>query len=77
MTVLTEIASRTDQSWAAERAAFAIQLNDQFLNGSISESEYKELMADLVRADKLDAEASDIELKTLLVTAVYGLAQLA
>lgn len=76
MTILTELASRKDQPWAAERAAFAIQLNDQFLNGGISESEYKELMIDLVRADRLDAEASDIELKTMLVTAVYTMAQL-
>jgi hypothetical protein len=33
-------------------------------------------MRDLVRMDRLDSEADDIELKTALVTAVYAVAQL-
>jgi hypothetical protein len=45
--------------------------------GDLSASEYQELMRDLVRMDRLDEEASDIELKTMLVMAVYGVAQLA
>ena len=77
MTVLTEIAGRSDKPWASQRAAMAIQMNDQFLQGNLSESEYQELMLDLVRMDRLDSEADDVEMKTLLVTAVYGLAQLA
>jgi hypothetical protein len=34
-------------------------------------------MADLVRMDKLDEEADDLETKTMLVTAIYAVAQLA
>jgi hypothetical protein len=34
-------------------------------------------MRDLVRMDRLDAEADDLELKTALVTAVYAVAQIA
>ena len=33
------------------------------------------MLKDLVRMDQLDAEASDIELKTMLVTAVYAMAK--
>ena len=59
------------------RAQMALQMSQAFQNGEISESEYKELMADLVRSDKLDEECSNLETKTMLVTAVYAVAQLA
>lgn len=62
--------------WAAERAAFALMITEQYQSGGITESEYQELMRDLVRMDKLDAEADDLELKTALFTAVYAVAQL-
>ena len=64
------------RSWAAERANFAIMITEQYQGGGLDTSEYQELMRDLVRMDRLDAEADDIELKTALVTAVYALAQL-
>lgn len=64
-------------SWAAERAETALLIAQAFGKGQIEEDEFKELMADLVRSDKLDAEASDLETKTMLVTAVYAVAQLA
>ena len=63
--------------WAAERAETALLIAQAFGKGQIEEDEFKELMADLVRSDKLDAEASDLETKTMLVTAVYAVAQLA
>jgi hypothetical protein len=62
--------------WAAERAQFALMITEQYTTGGITESEYQELMRDLVRMDKLDAEADDLELKTALFTAVYAVAQL-
>jgi hypothetical protein len=62
--------------WAAERAEFAIMITEQYQAGGISQSEYQELMQDLVRSDRLDAEADDLELKTALFTAVYAVAQL-
>ena len=63
--------------WAAQRAEIALQMCSAVQNGELSESEFKELMADLVRMDRLDEEADDIEIKTMLVTAVYAVAQLA
>jgi polyhydroxyalkanoate synthesis regulator phasin len=62
--------------WAAQRAEMALQICAAVQNGDISESEFKELMADLVRMDKLDEEADDLETKTMLVTAVYAVAQI-
>lgn len=59
----------------SERASMALSFLQQYQNGQMSESEYKELMLDLVRTDRLDEECSDLETKTMLVTAVYAVAQ--
>jgi hypothetical protein len=39
--------------------------------------EYRELMQDLVRMDRLDVEADDMAMKAALVNAVYVVANLA
>ena len=62
--------------WAADRAAFMLQITEQYNAGAINRPEYEELCRDLVRMDRLDSEADDIELKTALVNAVYIVAQL-
>ena len=62
--------------WAAERAQFAIMITEQYQGGGLDQSEYRELMRDLVRMDRLNSDADDLELKTALFTAVYALAQL-
>jgi hypothetical protein len=69
--------AQNGRPWAAQRAAFALEIAQQFQQGAISESEYKELLLDLVRTDKLEEEADDIETKTMLVSAIYVLAQVA
>jgi polyhydroxyalkanoate synthesis regulator phasin len=73
---LKEIADN-GPGWAAERAQTALLIAQAFGKGQIEEDEYKELMLDLVRSDKLDEEADDLEMKTMLVTAVYAVAQVA
>ena len=72
---LYEIAGRDDQPWAASRAAMVIAITEQYQGGGLDRSEYLEMMQDLVRMDQLDREASDIELKTMLVSAVYAVTQ--
>lgn len=62
--------------WAAERAMYALQITEAVHAGELGIDEYQELMRDLVRMDRLDAEADNLELKTALVTAVYAVAQL-
>lgn len=60
-----------------ERAQMALMLTEQMNQGQISEDEYKELMRDLTRLDEVTDNATSIEHKTMLVTAIYAVAQLA
>lgn len=63
--------------WAESRAQMALAIAEQYQGGGLDTSEYQELMTDLVRSDRLDSEADDVALKTMLVTAVYAVAQVA
>jgi len=51
----------------------ALQFADQYKAGELNQDEYQELMQDLIRTDKLDAEADDIAVKNALVGAVTSL----
>ena len=62
--------------WAEERAQTALQLTEELNAGNISTDEYRELMEDLVRTDRLDAESSNIEIKAALVYCVVGLSKI-
>lgn len=62
--------------WAEQRAQMALQMVEAYSAGEISPDEYKELLEDLVRTDKLDEEADDMAVKAMLVTGVYGLLQI-
>jgi polyhydroxyalkanoate synthesis regulator phasin len=53
--------------WAVKRASIANDLIEQYKSGELSEDEYKELLADLVATDKLNAEADDLNTKTMLI----------
>ena len=59
-----------------ERARIALQLTEQFNKQEISADEYQELMRDLTRLDEVTEQASSIEMKTMLVTSIYAVAQL-
>jgi hypothetical protein len=61
----------------AERARTALQITELHNKGDISDSEYQELMLDLTRLDEVSDRASSIETKTMLITAIYAVAQLA
>ena len=65
------------QGPVAERAQFALQLTEQYNKGEIDVSEYQELMMDLTRLDEVSDQSASIEHKTMLVTAIYAVAQLA
>jgi polyhydroxyalkanoate synthesis regulator phasin len=76
MQALKELAG-CGRPWVAERAIYAIQITEAVHAGEISSDEYRELMQDLVRIDRLDAEADDMAMKAALVQAVYVVGQLA
>lgn len=66
----------SDKDWVRVRAEMALQIVNQRQTGQISGDEARELLEDLVRTDRLEAEADDIAMKTLLVNVVYGLTQI-
>lgn len=63
--------------WAEERAKYALEITGLVQSGQISESEYQELMQDLIRSDRLEEEADDLEIKNYLVSCVMIGAKLA
>jgi hypothetical protein len=63
--------------WAEERAQIAIQMTLQLNTGAITESEYQELMRDLINSDKLNECADDQDVKNLLVSCIMIGAKLA
>jgi hypothetical protein len=63
--------------WAEQRAQTALQIAEAYYRREISDSEYQELMADLVRADRLDEEADDLDVKSALVSAVMIVSKVA
>ena len=67
--------ANSNKGWAAQRAQMALQIAEALQNGQIGQSEAKELLEDLVRTDKLDAEADDMHLKAMLVTGIYSIIQ--
>lgn len=64
------------KGWAAARAQMAYQIGQGLQSGEVSPAEAKELLEDLIRTDKLDAEADDMALKALLVTGIYSVIQI-
>jgi hypothetical protein len=63
--------AQSDKPWVAQRAQMALELQSQHARGDIDNSEYAELMEDLVRTDVLEGEADDMHMKTMLVQAIW------
>ena len=72
--ILEQLAQHGEK-WASRRARVALELDDQFAQGAITQEEFWALIEDLVNDSKLDQEATDLETKSSLVIAVYGIAQ--
>jgi len=62
--------------WAESRARIALEITEALNQGQISNEEYAELMMDVIRSDKLDEEADDLDTKSFLVMAVMGAAKI-
>ena len=63
--------------WIEQRAAIALDLQDQHARGDITDDEYNELLQDLIRTDDLNAECDDINLKSAVITAVSAVMKVA
>ncbi len=67
--VLHEVIN-SGQPWAAERAQYALQIAEALQTGSISQSEARALLEDLIATEKLEAEGADLQLRAALVFGV-------
>ena len=71
--VLTELMS-SGHPWAAQRAQYALEIQQAVGSGQLSPSEAKELLADLISTEKLQEASADQQAVAALV---FGVTQLA
>jgi polyhydroxyalkanoate synthesis regulator phasin len=72
MSVLTEV-MQSGNTWAAERAQYALQVHEAVGAGQLSPSEAREILQDLISTEKLQEAAADQQLTAALV---FGVTQL-
>ena len=72
MSALAELIN-SGNTWAAERAQYALQVHEAVGAGQLSASEAKEILQDLISTDKLEEAATDQQARAALV---FGVTQL-
>jgi polyhydroxyalkanoate synthesis regulator phasin len=72
MSVLTELID-SGNTWAADRARYALEVHEAVGAGQLSASEAKEILQDLINTDKLEEAAADQQARAALV---FGITQL-
>ena len=72
MSALSELMN-SGNTWAAERAQYALQVHQAVGAGQLSASEAKEILEDLISTDKLEEAAADQQARAALV---FGVTQL-
>ena len=72
MSVLTELIN-SGNTWAAERAQYALEVHQAVGAGQLSPSEAKEILQDLISTEKLEEAAADQQARAALV---FGVTQL-
>jgi len=60
-------------TWAAERAHYALQVHEAVGAGQLSASEAREILQDLISTEKLEEAAADQQARAALV---FGVTQL-
>jgi polyhydroxyalkanoate synthesis regulator phasin len=60
-------------TWAAERAQYALEVHEAVGAGQLSPSEAREILQDLISTDKLEEAAADQQARAALV---FGVTQL-
>jgi polyhydroxyalkanoate synthesis regulator phasin len=72
MSALAELMN-SGNTWAAERAQYALQVHEAVGAGQLNPSEAKEILQDLISTDKLEEAAADQQARAALV---FGVTQL-
>jgi polyhydroxyalkanoate synthesis regulator phasin len=75
MSALAELMN-SGNTWAAERAQYALQVHEAVGAGQLSPSEAKEILQDLISTDKLEEAAADQQAVAALVFGVQQLISL-
>jgi len=75
MSALSELMN-SGNTWAAERAQYALQVHEAVGAGQLSPSEAKEILQDLISTDKLEEAAADQQAQAALVFGVTELLSL-
>jgi len=72
MSALAELMN-SGNTWAAERAQYALQVHQAVGAGQLSASEAREILQDLISTEKLEEAAADQQARAALV---FGVTQL-
>jgi len=75
MSALAELMN-SGNTWAVERAQYALQVHEAVGAGQLSASEAKEILQDLMSTDKLEEAAADQQARAALVFGVQQLISL-
>jgi polyhydroxyalkanoate synthesis regulator phasin len=75
MSALAELIN-SGNTWAAERAQYALQVHEAVGAGQLSASEAKEILQDLISTDKLEEAAADQQARAALVFGVQQILSL-
>ena len=75
MSALAELMN-SGNTWAAERAQYALQVHEAVGAGQLSPSEAKEILQDLISTEKLEEAAADQQAVAALVFGVQQLISL-
>ncbi len=75
MSALAELMN-SGNTWAVERAQYALQVHEAVGSGQLSASEAKEILQNLISTDKLEEAAADQQSRAALVFGVQQLISL-
>ena len=73
MSILSEVLN-SGESWAVDRANYALQVSEAVQNGQLNSEEAKEILNDLIRTEALEEASTNAQLRAALV---FGITQLA
>lgn len=59
--------------WVEAKANLVLELQDSHTRGELTSEELKELLQDIANTDDISSQASDLQMKSMLVSAIYGI----
>jgi len=68
--MLNKYIDQSTDSWVSEKALLAVQLESMYTANELTQSEYKELLEDIVRTDAIADQGDDIQLKSDFIQAI-------